>query len=316
MAEVHIEPDPEIPTLDRYVMSAGIDVAFVPQAGMVGTSLLCDGRELLGRRGGLTDYVGLGKTFGIPLLAPWANRLANPVQQFAGKSWTVAVGDVGVHPDEFSQPIHGLLAASDAWVVDEFSADAHTAQLIAHLDFNQDLHCFAGFPFEHRLTIVARLHENTLGIETIACATGSTQVPIAFGWHPYFSFPDTERRDWVIDTPFIELAELSDLKIPTGQVIEQPIAAGSLADRAFDDVYVNVPDGARARISGTETQISVRYVSGYSTAVVFAPLTADVICFEPMTAPTDPFSGKWPINVVEPGQEYRARFEIEVSRTS
>jgi galactose mutarotase-like enzyme len=47
--------------------------------------------------------------------------------------------------------------------------------------------------------------------------------------------------------------------------------------------------------------------------VVFAPTTADVVCFEPMTAPTDPFSGNWPIIKVEAGQEYSAIFEIVVS---
>jgi aldose 1-epimerase len=48
---------------------------WLPEHGMVGASLRHDGRELLGQRGGLEAYLAKGSAFGIPLLAPWANRL-------------------------------------------------------------------------------------------------------------------------------------------------------------------------------------------------------------------------------------------------
>jgi galactose mutarotase-like enzyme len=314
MADVRIEPDPEVPGRDRYVLatSSSIEVAFVPTAGMVGTSMTLHGRELLGRRGGLADYVTHGKTFGIPLLAPWANRLANPVQSFDGRSWTVQVGDPGVHPDEFNQPIHGLLSACDAWVVDEFAVGGESAQLVAHLNFDTSLDLFRSFPFEHSLTVVASLTGSTLRVDTTLRPTGADIVPVAFGWHPYFTLPDTPRALWQIDAPFTERAELNDVNIPTGRILSESLPSGALGDLALDDVFVNVVDGSCAQLRGTEAQITVRYVSGYPTAVVFAPVTADVVCFEPMTAPTDPFSGHWPIRSVPPGQEYVASFEIEV----
>ena len=43
---------------------------------MVGCSLRHRGDELLGQRGGLGVYVAERGTMGIPLLYPWANRLA------------------------------------------------------------------------------------------------------------------------------------------------------------------------------------------------------------------------------------------------
>ena len=43
---------------------------------MIGTSLADDGVELLGQRRGLDAYVTDGKTMGIPMLYPWANRLS------------------------------------------------------------------------------------------------------------------------------------------------------------------------------------------------------------------------------------------------
>src|SRR4051812_18838206 len=56
--------------------SEGIEATFAPGVGMVGCSLRHDGDELLGQRGGLARYEAAGSTFGIPLLHPWANRLA------------------------------------------------------------------------------------------------------------------------------------------------------------------------------------------------------------------------------------------------
>ena len=56
--------------------SSSLTATFVPGAGMIGTSLADDGVELLGQRRGLDAYVTDGKTMGIPILYPWANRLS------------------------------------------------------------------------------------------------------------------------------------------------------------------------------------------------------------------------------------------------
>ena len=243
--------DDEVPTLERYILDSpsGLSAAFVPQAGMVGTSLAMDGVELLGRRGGLADYVERGKTFGIPLLAPWANRLARPEQSFSGRSWEVRTGSPGVHADEFGQAMHGLLAASDAWVVEDHNANSEGAQLSARLNFDESLDVFNSFPFVHELRVNVILVDATLRIITTLRATGDSPVPVAFGWHPYFAFADTPRPDWVIDAPFTQRAELNDVKIPTGQVVRAPIEQGPLNNRAYDDVFVHVPVGARATIA-------------------------------------------------------------------
>lgn len=56
--------------------SSALTASFVPSAGMVGTSLADGGDEFLSQRRGLTAYVNDGKTMGIPILYPWANRLS------------------------------------------------------------------------------------------------------------------------------------------------------------------------------------------------------------------------------------------------
>src|SRR3954447_23840107 len=82
-------------------------VAFAPEAGMVGYSLTHRGEELLGLRGGLTAYRDSGSSFGIPLLHPWANRLAGRSYAVGGRSVELD-GTAPVHLDANGLPIHGL----------------------------------------------------------------------------------------------------------------------------------------------------------------------------------------------------------------
>ena len=90
---------------------SGLEAAFVPGAGMVGCSLRHRGEELLGQRGGLSPYVAERGTMGIPLLYPWANRVAK-------RRFSVADREVNIEPpapfstDPNGLPIHGFLSAA------------------------------------------------------------------------------------------------------------------------------------------------------------------------------------------------------------
>src|SRR5690349_24361738 len=53
-----------------------VQAKFIPSAGMIGVSLSDNGVELLGQRRGLDAYISAGKTMGLPVLYPWANRLS------------------------------------------------------------------------------------------------------------------------------------------------------------------------------------------------------------------------------------------------
>jgi aldose 1-epimerase len=68
----------------------GIEASFVPGAGMVGCSLRHRGEELLGQRGGLDAYLAERSTMGIPLLHPWANRVAKLGFTVAGREIDLA----------------------------------------------------------------------------------------------------------------------------------------------------------------------------------------------------------------------------------
>ena len=77
---------------------------------------------------------------------------------------------------------------------------------------------------------------------------------------------------------------------------------------------MDVPEGAVVSVRAGSRGVSVHYLSGYPVGVVFAPGDVDIVCVEPMTAPTDPFSGRFPLRLAEPGAPFEAVFEVVPER--
>jgi galactose mutarotase-like enzyme len=277
-----------------------LEARFVPEAGMVGCSLLHRGDELLGQRRGLEAYVERGKTMGIPLLYPWANRLSTERFELAGRE---VVLDDAPSRDPNGLPIHGLLAAAGGWRVEHADGE----RLSAAFDFTER----RGFPFTHTLRYHARLSGSKLSITLTVVAGSGAPVPISFGFHPYLQLPDVARRDWQIEAPVRERLVLDDKGIPTGERAPAEIEPGQLGERTFDDAFTAPPDGAPFVLAGGGRTIELKFEGGYSYSQVFAPPEDDVIAFEPMTAPTNALvTGE--LRVLEPGDEYEASFAIEV----
>src|ERR1700730_15655255 len=135
---------------------------------MIGISLTDSGTELLGQRRGLDAYVTNGKTMGIPLLYPWANRLGATSYTAEGKAVTLTAGEHGVRTDPNGLPIHGVLAAYPRWRVTHESGH----ELTGEVDFTEDKELLASFPFPHRLALTITLFERILRLRLSVTPTG------------------------------------------------------------------------------------------------------------------------------------------------
>lgn len=281
---------------------------YVPAAGMVCASLTHRGEELLGQRGGLERYVETRGTMGIPLLHPWANRLAADRVEVGGRVVDVTPAGAAAARDPNGLPIHGLLSAHPGWEV----AEATDGRLRASFDFAAQADLLAAFPFPHELEMDVTLHGTTLRVATALRATGDVAVPVSFGYHPYFTLPGAERQAWEVQLPVREHLVVDDRMIPTGER-EAPQGAhdGPLGDRTFDDGYT-VAEGARFALAGGGRRIEVTFEEGYPIAVVYAPDDDDVVCFEPMTAPTNALGSGEGLRTVAPGETFRAVFSVTV----
>ncbi|OBI71403.1 aldose 1-epimerase [Mycobacterium sp. E740] len=288
--------------------SSSLTASFVPAAGMVGVSLADGGEEFLGQRRGLAAYVNNGKTMGIPILYPWANRLSANTYEVDGAVVTVKPGTNGVRPDEHGTPMHGVLAAYPGWEVSERTANSLTAVL----DYGADPRLLVSFPFPHLLTQRVTLDEQTLTVETTVTPAASSSVPLCFGYHPYLKLPGVSREEWTLSSPTMRHLPVDDNGIPTGAHAPWPDKTEQLGTTAYDDGFDEVPDGAVFTVTGGAHRIDVTFETGYPAAQLFAPTNDDLIAIEPMAAPTDALR-RGGYRKAAPGKPETARFSIRVA---
>ena len=288
--------------------SSALTATFVPVAGMIGTSLAEGGVEFLGQRRGLDAYVTRGKTMGIPILYPWANRLSANNYEVDGAVVTLTPGAGGVRADEHGVPIHGVLAAYPGWLVTARSENSLTAVL----DFGGKPQLLASFPFPHVLTQSVTLEDRTLTIETTVMPTTAASVPLCFGYHPYLTIPGVPRDG-------VDTHHAGDASSAGGRQ-RHPDRRTRGLERGHRAAEVHgvrrrlrqVPEGAVFSLSGGDRRIDVTFEKGYPAAQLFAPTSDDVVCFEPMAAPTDALR-RGDYRSAAPGKPETARFSIAVS---
>jgi aldose 1-epimerase len=281
---------------------------FVPGAGLVCESLVHDNDELLDQGHGLQAYAQRGKTMGIPLLYPWANRLHARTYDAAGKSVTLPDPDGRYALDPAGLPIHGALPGLMQWDVIEAGADRLHAVLRWH-----DEALLSIFPYRHSVELQAAVSEGDLRLQTTVVADGEQAVPVAFGYHPYLTLPGSDRSGWQVDLGASSRLALDDRMIPTGERTELHERDFLLADSSWDDGLADLSTPAQFLVGDGERELSVTFEQGYDWAQVYAPPGQDFICFEPMTAPTDALSSGTGLHIVAPGETYAAAFTISVA---
>jgi aldose 1-epimerase len=104
---------------------SGLRAEWVPEAGMLCSSLTHRGEELLAQNEGVRAYEERGKTMGIPLLYPWANRLAGWSYGVADKSVTIEHDRTLIATDGNGLPIHGVIGGRQAWNAADARARTH-----------------------------------------------------------------------------------------------------------------------------------------------------------------------------------------------
>jgi aldose 1-epimerase len=293
---------------------AELEATFVPGAGMLCCSLRHRGEELLAQNGGVDAYAARGKTMGIPLLYPWANRLAAFSYDAAGPSVEVPHDPALVAFDDHGLPIHGVIGGRMAWELSSGGGSQGQDSLSAHLSWSEaQPEAFGVFPFRHELEYEASLAEGRLEIAITVRASGAQAVPLAFGFHPYLSLPGVPRDRWQIDLPAMRPLELDGDQIPVGEGAALPPRSFELAAEQFDDGFDDVAEAARFSVSGGGRRITLEFLEGYRCAQVYAPPNGQFICFEPMTAPTNSLRSGAGLTMLAPGEHRRMRFSVSVS---
>jgi galactose mutarotase-like enzyme len=285
---------------------------FVPGAAMLCCSWCVRGQELLDPGRGVEAYAAQGKTMAIPLLYPWANRLAGFDYGLAGRHVALPDDPGRIATDPNGLPIHGIVPGL-------IGLQPHPReredQLAATLDWAAP-ELLELFPFRHQLSLTASADANALTITVMVRATGSDQVPVSFGFHPYLRLPGSSRTTWGLELPAAEHLLLDDKMIPTAETEPAPAGDVALGESSWDDAYKPREQRARYAVSDGKRRIELTFDEGFAFSQIYAPPGKDFICFEPMTAPTNALRGGEDLPLLDPGGEYRAAFTLRYGNES
>lgn len=232
-----------------------------------------------------------GVLAGITLMHPWAGRLSRDRFEVGGVEVVLPADAPEVSRDPVSgAPLHGLRSRGAWSLVTESASESGVAdgtRATATLDWAAHPELLARFPFPHELLVEAELRADGLELTVELRPTGDVAVPVAFGWHPFARLPGAPRAAWRVT-------------LPDG-------TRTTLGARAFDDGYGGIADGAALRVADGERELRCELLEGFPVAQLFAPLDADVISLEPMTAPVDALVSGVGLPLAHPGTTFAAR---------
>ena len=196
--------------------------------------------------------------YGIPILFPFPNRIRGGRWRFEGQTFQFD------KPAESPTSIHGLLL-NRPYEVLSHTANDNSAVLSCTLDSRKFPDIGRQFPFPFSISITYTLRDAALSMDVGVRNTGSRNMPMGFGIHPYFRValtPDANAAAALIKVPATAYWELDDDSVPTGEKLS---AAGDLdlrlgrpfaglrLDHVFTDVEMD-PDGfSRCSIQNRDT---------------------------------------------------------------
>lgn len=240
------------------------------------------------------------------LLAPFPNRVADGVYTFKGEKYFLDVNK----PDE-NNAIHGFISTAPFTVVREGVVDNQYSLVLEYTAGKNP-----GYPFNFK-TIVEYSFSETgdLSICTTITNCSDSEIPVGFGWHPYFSF-GKNINDLQFRLPMVNELMVDDRLIPTG--IKRNICGWTeptdIGETEFDTGFEFTSEDKTISLYESQKQIGVKVCLGdnYDYVQVFTPPGRTSIAIEPMTCGADAFNNGEGLRTLKPKQSLEAKFVISI----
>ncbi len=308
--------------------SRKMDVGIVPGIGNFVYQFKEGGNNVLVPAGSLKTYAQNRQIdCGIPLLAPWADRIDHYYYYFQNKKYLLngSLGNFLTTPP-YNFPIHGTVVFNPNWeVIKQGASEAGGAYITSRLEYYKYPGLVEQFPFAQIYEITYRLKDGKLENTTRVINIGKSALPVFLGYHPFFR-PDGPREDWTVSIQAAKHWKVDSYKrlIPTGETEPTdnyvPHASEfTLGKKFFDDSFSGLERNAQGLghywVKGKTEKVELVFGKGFTFGHVWAPLDKTLICLEPETSITNAFNlnheGKFPgLTVLEPGKTFKASFWI------
>jgi len=200
-----------------------------------------------------------------------------------------------------------LLVKKSFEVVKETATDS-SASVTMKYDYRKD---DAAYPFDYRCEVKYELKKNRmLMIETTVMNTGKESLPVADGWHPYFTLGG-RIDDMELSFHAKQMLEFDEKLIPTGRLIpntkfNKPEKIGdTFLDNCFmlDEINGEAVCSLRNLASGLKLLFFPD--KHYRYLQIYTPPHRKNIAIENLSAAPDAFNNGIGLIILEPGQSQK-----------
>jgi len=198
--------------------------------------------------------------------------------------------------------IHGLLYDKSFKILSEF-ADDHKASLSLRYHYKED---DPGYPFNYVCEVRYTLHTlQRLQVETTILNLEEFDIPIADGWHPYFTLGGTV-NDYELQFMSGTMLEFNDKLIPTGKYIAEPTfnSPSRLGTRQLDNCFMlQVQEGLPCCVlRNPQNRLTLSFYTdtGYSYLQIYTPDHRKSIAIENLSGAPDCFNNGMGLMLLPP----------------
>jgi aldose 1-epimerase len=241
-------------------------------------------------------------------LSPFVCRISEGKYNFDGKQFQFSNRFLD------GSAIHGLLFDRAFSVVEESPGNASamvSLEYVYHRDYDQ-------YPFDYSCLVrYELLPEQTLSVQTVLSNLGNSAIPIADGWHPYFSLGGNV-DEWILHFNAEAAVEFDDKLIPTGRLLDfEQFKLPTLIGKTFlDNCFLIKPDikHPSCELFNPNNKLKVSFFpdEGYSYLQIYTPPHRNSIAIENLSSAPDSFNNKMGLTILGPGQSESFRLHYKV----
>lgn len=242
-------------------------------------------------------------------LSPYVCRMNHSSYDFENNHYLIGKFELA------GNAIHGLLYNNPFKVVNSF-ADEQAAVVVLQHDYDGN---DAGYPFTYTIEVSYVLRANNeFGITTSVTNTHQSQIPIADGWHPYFSL-GRKVDDLTFSMQTDSILEFDEALIPTGELAPYALyhQPKLLGNQFFDNCFLlhRPLQGPACRLINERdnVQLAIYPDKSYPYMQVYTPPHRNSIAIENLSAAPDAFNNHIGLIILEPNEthSFSTSFKVE-----
>ncbi len=293
----------------------GTGISFIPDHGGTITTLklVAEGavKSVLDPISSYNELIN-NKEFKNIWLAPFPNRVADGKYSFNDKAYQLPKNEAGdinaLHGFIFKRKfeltsVKCLVDRASVVLVDKYDGD------------------YPGYPFPFVCTIFYQVFADSFITEITIENTGSSEMPIGMGWHPYFRLQSTINQTELTLPDAISFKQ-NQYGIPSNQTetFDTFVDGETIGTNQFDNcLYLNGQNELFKSIlydSATKMELELWQDANYEFLQVFTPPHRKSIAIEPMTCAADAYNNKIGLKTLKPGESMNAKCGVQLAKRS